>query len=260
MKPLLLLLFLLVADSAHAQIVNTQPLLSKIEEDGFSGEVRTTFEWRTGNVDLLRLSATALFAWRADEHALVSSSSVDFGQTGDGERYLFRTFSHLRYQGRISPLVTWEAYGQVAHDEFRRINVRALGGTGPRWTLSYGERGRERGRLRLGTAYMLEHERYSESPTLADGGRTRLNHRASFYLDGRYSPEDNVALQATIYYQPRLDAWAEDWLLHAEAQVAVRITDALALTFALVLAYDTSPPDTVVDLDASTTAGISVAF
>lgn len=242
--------------TAHAQIVNTQPLLSKIEENGLSGDLRTSFEWRTGNVELLRLSASALLVWRADEHALVSSSSVDFGQTGTGDRYLFRTFSHLRYQLRASPLVTWEAYGQVAHDEFRRITLRALTGTGPRWTLFSDDDAR----LALGTAYMLEHERFADSATLADAGRSRINHRASFYLDARYAPEDHLALSATVYYQPRFDAWASDWLLFAEAQLAVRVLSRLALTFAFTIAYDATPPETVRALDTATNVGLAWTF
>jgi len=258
MKHLILIALILVTvgESAQAQIVNTQPLLSKIEEDGLSGELRTNFEWRTGNVELLRLSASALLVWRACDHAIVSSSSIDFGQTGAGERYLFRTFSHLRYQLRTSDLLTWEAYGQLAHDEFRRINVRALAGTGARFTLSDGALGR----LTLGTAYMLEHERFADSATLSDSGRTRLNHRASFYLNGRVSPEDNLTLQATLFYQPRFDAWFSDWLFHAETQIAVRVLSRLSMTFAFTVAYDATPPETVAALDTTTTVGIAWTF
>jgi|JI10StandDraft_1071094.scaffolds.fasta_scaffold762239_1 hypothetical protein len=253
MRPLLVLLWVLVAGSAHAQIVNTQPLLSKITDDGLSAELGTSLEWRTGNVELFRLSASLLVTMRLCDHTLVSSSNLEFGERA-GERFLFRTFTHLRYQFRIDDLVTLETFAQVAHDEFRRITLRGLVGAGARWTLWSSEDTT----FRLGTAWMFEHERFADGTT-PDSGQRRANHRASIYLDLRHDPNEDLAIGATVYYQPRLSD-GSDWQLAAESRLAVAVTEALALTLQLVLAYDSTPPDEVVDLDTATLVGVSISL
>lgn len=255
MRPLLAIACLVaLAGTAHAQIVNTQPLLSHLDGDGLSGELGTSLEWRTGNVELLRLSASLLLVWRACDHAVLSSSNLEFGERA-GERFLLRTFTHLRYQYRVDDLVTLEAYGQVAHDEFRRITLRGLVGAGARWSLLSSERTK----LRLGTAWMLEHERFAESATYADSGEQRLNHRASIYVDLRHELTDVLTFGVTTYYQPRFDDWA-DWQLAAESTLAIHLTKSLALTLQLVVAYDATPPSGVEPLDTATLFGVSWAF
>jgi putative salt-induced outer membrane protein YdiY len=250
----LLLTGLLHTSSARAQIVNTQPLLGRLDGDGLSCELNTNLEWRTGNVELFRLSASALIAWRSDAHALLSSSSIELGDRA-GERFLFRTFTHLRYQYRLDDILTFEIFGQVAHDEFRRITVRGLGGLGARLALVT----TDETRLRLGLAYMFEHERFADSSTFTDTGEQRDNHRASVYLDLRHDLAERLGLGVTVFYQPRLDAWS-DWQLAVETRLAVHLTKSLALTLQLHLAYDTTPPDGVETLDTATLVGLGWSF
>lgn len=245
---------LALTSSAQAQIVNTQPLIGRLDADGLSGELNTNLEWRTGNVELFRLSASALLTWRCDDHALLSSSSLEFGASA-GERFLFRTFTHLRYQHRLDDILTIETFGQLAHDEFRRITVRALGGLGARLALLT----TDETRLRLGLAYMFEHERFADSTTLSDSGELRDNHRASLYLDLRHDLTDRLGLGLTVFYQPSLTAFS-DWQLAAESRLAIHLTKSLALTLQLHLAYDSTPPDDVATLDTATLIGLGWSF
>lgn len=244
----------LLAAEARA-IVNTQPLLEKLGGDGISGELRTSFEWQTGNVDLLRLSAGALFLFRRCDNTVVWSSALDIGETND-ESFLYRMFSHLRYQYRASELVTWEAFGQIAHDRFRRITLRGLLGTGPRWTLVEGESAH----LAWGTAYMFEHEEYGTGEDLSDSGQSRDNHRLSTYLNARVAANERVDFSATIFYQPRFDAWADDWRLLSEIELSIQLVEQLALTVSFTVAYDSTPPDDIEKLDTATKAGVKFSF
>jgi hypothetical protein len=239
---------------AMAQIVNTQPLLAKGDAEGFSGELGANFEWRTGNVDLLRLSSSLLLLYRKSEHTLLSNSNIEYGEKSS-ERYLYRTFSHFRYQYRASEEVTWEAYAQIARDEFRRTKLRALVGIGPR--LSFVDE--KDARLTLGTAYMLEHERYSPDTSVADTELSRLNHRGSFYLDARLVPKEDITLLGTVYAQPNLLDWG-DLLTHLELKCAVRLISKLALNMSFTLAWDTTPTELVESLDTTTLVGLSWTF
>lgn len=255
MKVLLtFVLALFSASVAHAQIVNTQPLLSKIDAQGFTGDVRLTFDWRTGNTTLLKLTASTILKLRIDQHAFVSSSSIDYGEDEDG-LYLMRTFTHLRYQNHLSKLVTWEAYVQAAQDQFRRINFRALTGTGPRWALQNSPRSR----VYVGTAYMFEFERYDTEEGTIDPGLERFNHRFSMYLSSNYQPIERITLQGTTFYQPRLDDFS-DFIWLTEMQLAVQLVSRLSLTFSLNIAYDSNPPDTIKKLDTTTLTGLTWGF
>jgi putative salt-induced outer membrane protein YdiY len=259
MRPVMMSLAFLgvviAAESAHAQIVNTQPLLQKIVEDGVSGEIRASFEWRTGNVELLKLAAGSLFVFRRCDHAVVWSSELEIGENA-GASYVFKAFSHLRYQYQASDLVTWEVFGQIAHDRFKRLTLRGLVGTGPRWSLL----ATEGAQIALGTAYMFEHEEYSVDDALADSGTSTDHHRLSTYLNGRFALDERIGFIATVFYQPRFDAWADDWRLLAEVQLAITIAQKLALTIAFSAAYDDETPDDVDGLDTTTLVGISWTF
>ncbi len=240
--------------TARAQIVNTQPLLTKGDPEGFSGELGANFEWRTGNVELVRLSASLLLLYRTGDHTLLSNSNIEYGEKSS-ERYLYRTFSHLRYQFRASEDLTWEAYAQIARDEFRLTKLRALVGIGPRFSFI----DEKDARLTFGAAYMLEQERYSADDAVSDTELSRLNHRGSFYLDGRLVLKEDITLLGTIYAQPNLLDW-EDLLTHLEFKVAVRLISKLALNMSFTLAWDSTPTELVESLDTTTLAGLSWSF
>ncbi|MCA9515551.1 MAG: DUF481 domain-containing protein [Myxococcales bacterium] len=245
----------LATPAARAQIVNTQPLLSAISEDGLTGELRGALDWRTGNIDLLRLSGGLLMLYRAQPHTIISSSEIDFGRKS-GEDFLFKVFSHLRYQLWLTDAVTWEVYGQLTHDQFKRLSLRALVGTGPRFTLVPGPLVS----LYAGVSYMYEHERYSEDAALPDSGATEDNHRASVYLTGRFQLDDFITFADTVYYQPRLDAFGDDYRILNETQLALKFARNLAMSFTVAIAYDSSPPSTVETLDTTTLVSLTWGF
>ena len=127
-----------VPSNADAQIVNVQPLMNSGEEvDGFQGEIAASLTLKTGNVDLLLGTGSALLTYRIGAHKLISSSTAELGIEGD-DTFVERVFTHLRHQVTILDWLTWETYGQVATDRFRRLSLRGLAGTGPRFSIVEG--------------------------------------------------------------------------------------------------------------------------
>lgn len=242
------------APAVQAQIVNTQPLLSKVGGEGFAGELGASVDWRTGNVELLRLIGSLLMLYRSGDHTLIWSSSGDYGTRG-GEAFIERVFSHLRYQYRVSDLVTWEVFTQVSTARFKRLTLRTLVGTGPRWDVVR----EDDGTLSIGTAYMFEHETLNHS-TFADSDQVDDNHRLSLYVTGRVALDDRLTLTHTTYYQPRLDAFAADFRLYSITNLSISLVKQLALTLGFELGYDSEPPTDVAELDTTLTFGISWGF
>ncbi len=239
---------------AAAQIVNTQPLLSKLSGEGFAGELRGSLDWRTGNIELVRVKSTLLARFRHGDQTLISSSKLDIGLSG-GKEFVSQVFSHLRYQLALSDLVTWEVFGQVSTAKFKRLTVRELAGTGPRWHLYTGAAGA----LSLGTAYMFEHERLNDGD-FADSGRADHNHRLSLYLAARWAPSKRVTFIHTTFCQPRIDALSEDVRVYSDTTLALKLDDGLAFTVGFLLAYDSGPPVGVDDLDTDLDLGLAFTF
>lgn len=234
---LVVLALLAVSGVANAQIVNVQGALAKPpEKDGISAQVEARFDWRAGNNPLVDLGgATNVLARKGRLLGL----AIVRGEYGRGQDSTFKrkTFEHLRARATIDCRWRWEAFVQHELDAFRRLSVRALGGTGPALQIL----NTQAGSMLAGAAYMFEYEILDEKADAPDAGARSTAHRGSFYLTGTEKLGETVALNQTIYVQPRLDAFSDVRAL-AELSVTSKITERIALTQALVAAYDSRPP------------------
>jgi hypothetical protein len=241
------------AAPAHAGIVNVQSVLATEAEEGLSGSITAGVDWRTGTIRLLGLSAAPVARYRAGDHLLIGIVRGEYRTFGDS-KVVARTFEHLRYRYRLVPRVTAEVFAQHEYDEFRRIELRALAGAGPKFDLVH----RPRTNLAWGLAYMLEHRRLRDDDQ-PDAGARRTQHRASSYLTGSYQVKDDLQLVETFYAQPVLTDPGDIRLL-SESQLVVKLTDQLALTTSFVLAYDRRPPAGVKRLDTALTHTVGYSF
>ena len=249
-----LMLSMLDGVSAQAQIVNVQPLLGDAETEGLDGELTGSVSWRTGSVDLLLGKVGLLATYSHGRHRLISSSRGELG-IKSGDDFLERYFSHLRHQIAINDTFTLEVFGQIATDRFRRMSLRALGGLGPRVRL-YGSETLD---FAIGVAYMYEREVLGES-SYEDSGAIENNHRLTSYLTGTVVVDPRLRLVHTTYFQPRLDAFLDDLRLLSQSHLVVKLTDRLAVTLGLVIAWDRRPPIGVEELDTSLDAKLAVSF
>ncbi|HUH04334.1 MAG TPA: DUF481 domain-containing protein [Kofleriaceae bacterium] len=238
---------------AAGGIVNVQSILATEAEEGFSGAVTAAADWRTGNVDLLTLSAAPVARVRAGKNLVVGILRGEYGRASAG-RYLASTFAHLRYRRDLRPRLQLEGFAQHELDRIRRLASRALVGAGPRLLLI------DRGKLEvaLGVAYMLELEQLREDME-PDAGQRDLQHRASSYAAIRYEIDDRLQAVQTAYAQPRLTN-ATDVRLLSESQLVVKIAPTLAFTTSFVIAYDAAPPEAIEKLDTALKSSITINF
>ena len=165
-------LVVLVQSPAVAQIVNVQPLMAGGEEiDGFQGELSASLTLKTGNVDLILTNGSAL-SYRLGAHKLISSSTAELGIKGE-DTFLERMFTHLRHQVDLDWL-TWETYGQVATDHFRRLSLRARR-HGARFAIVDGPTVA----FALAASYMFEREMLNESESTAVRPSTVIGSRST---------------------------------------------------------------------------------
>ncbi|MBT8492916.1 MAG: DUF481 domain-containing protein [Deltaproteobacteria bacterium] len=238
---------------ADAQIVNVQSVLATESKEGLSGSVKGSANWRTGNIEFLRLQAQATASYHSGNNLVIAIVTGDFGKTG-GARYIARTFEHLRYRRELSSLLLAEAYIQHAYDQFRRLELRTLAGAGVAMRLLR----RKDFNLTFGIAYMPEYERLRRDGEL-DAGNDYFAHRVSNYVNGAYQLDKRIQLVQTFYAQPRADDPTDARYL-SESQFVVQISDRLTQTTAFALAYDTRPPAAIEEMDTTLTSSIIFSF
>jgi putative salt-induced outer membrane protein YdiY len=237
---------------ASAGIINVQSILATEADEGLSGSLSGSADWRTGNVDFLFLSATPVARYRAGDHLWIGIVRLERKTTSGDTVLVSRTFEHLRYRYRITDRVLFEGFGQHTFDAIRRLNLRAIGGAGGKVDLIDDDKFG----VAVGVAYMLEYERIKNDMEI-DAGDTDLAHRASSYLTGHYALDDRVQLVETFYAQPKLTDF-DDTRILSESQLVFKLTKRVSFSTAFTIAYDTAPPETIDKLDTALQSTITV--
>ena len=246
-------LALVVASApAPAQILNVQPLLAREAEEGLSGAVDGSADWRGGNVDLLLLSGSVVGRLLHGPHLVFLMTRAEIGRQGDA-RFVNRDIEHLRYRYAAGGPWFGEVFVQHDRDEFRRLALRALWGAGPRVESSVGAM-----RVAAGMAYMMELEEL-QGDEAADAGLSMLNHRVSSYAMVTIRVAERIRLGHTFYVQPRIDRPADVRLL-ADTELVLSASAALSMKIALSLAFDSEPPAGVQAVDGIRKASLQLNF
>jgi hypothetical protein len=248
-------LLLLVPAIAHAQIVNVQGQLAKPpEQDGITGQAEVKLDWREGNNQVFDIGGTGSVLVRRGRVLSLAIVRGGYG-TSRGLTFTKRSFEHVRTRAFLSCLWRWEAFAQHEYDQFRRLSVRALVGTGPALqilnTPSIG--------LLAGLAYMFELEHLDERAGTIDAGDKSTAHRVSAYLTGTENVNDKVSFAQTVYVQPRIDD-ARDVRVFGEASITSKVSKRIALSDAFTVAYDRTPPDGVKRYDTQLRISLIVTF
>lgn len=249
------LLFLVVPAVAHAQIVNVQGALAKPpQEDGLAGQLELKLDWRTGNNELFDAGAAGTLLVR---HGRLLGLAIARGEYGRGSDTTFKkkTFEHARLRYRIDCRWKWEAYTQHELDAFRRLTVRALVGTGPALQIVDSAPVS----VLTGLAYMYEYERFDDRMDTSDAGARWYAHRASFYVTATQKIGEAAALAQTIYVQPRIDE-PGDFRMFGEVSITSKLSKHIALTDALVVSYDRTPPEGIKRYDTQLRLALLITF
>ena len=248
----LLLALCSFAPLATAQIVNVLPFARSVEE-GFRAEIRFGVDWREGNtaVRLLRLSGNG--SYRTDASLVLFLARGEIGEKR-GERFASAVFEHVRYRHRLAPHWQVEGFVQHEYDEFRRLSLRALVGTGLRFEWRFGERGL----VAVGTAAMAELERLRDGEP-EDAGGTAFAPRSSSYLSVEVALDERVELKETLFVQPRFDDPRDVRILN-ETTLSVRVRRRVTLPTSFTVRHDSEPPEGVKSTDTALRTSFAIAF
>ena len=92
-------------------------------------------------------------------------------------------------------------------------------------------------------------------------GYGALNYvRLTSYLLASYTFSSGARWQGTLYYQPRLSAFTDDFRILLDSSLAVPITQALYLTTTLNIQYDSLTLSQLKQTDSVLKQGLSLVF
>ncbi len=244
------------ANRAEAGIVNVQSALATAAKPGLSGSATATIDWRTGNSKLLLLGLSPVARFRAGDHLLIAILRGDYGKSGSTD-ITRKAFAHLRYRYDFHPRILGELFQQSEYDKFKLLKSRVLVGAGPKIDLL----SNKRLSIALGVAYMFEYENPSSGALETD---SKVFHRVSSYLMGRFELDDRVQIVETVYAQPCITDPADIKLLN-ESQVVIKLTKRIALKSSLVVGFDAEPLNKsdgtpLERLDTATKTSVTVSF
>lgn len=240
---------------ARAQIVNVQGALARAPaEDGVTGQVELKLNWREGNNPLFDIGGGATLLVRRGRVLGLVLARGEYG-ISRGLTLIRKIFEHARVRVELDERWRWEVFAQHEYDQFRRLALRALAGTGPALQIV----DTKPVAVLVGASYMLEHERLDGRAMAADAGRRTRAHRASLYVTGRESIGPGVTIIETIYAQPRLDE-PDDLRVLGEFAVLAKLSERVTLKNSLTIAYDATPPDGVQGYDTALEVAVQLAF
>ncbi|HQY60417.1 MAG: DUF481 domain-containing protein [Myxococcales bacterium] len=252
--------------------VNTEALRPQLMESGVSGTADLSVGLAKGNVDYidigggLRVQLQTLRPPRADggmpfaaQRVFVAASARYAERTPlgaeRGEAFVNQLLVHARWTAMWRERFGTELFAQLQTNEFFRLRVRTLGGTGLRFEIVH----EEPVQVWAGTGTMLEYNRVDVAPGAPDPS-TELVNRSTSYLGVRTALRDKtLLLQLMGYVQP---AWIrpKDVRTLVELEALAKVTDAFSLGNTLSVLHDSEPPTTVRPTDLRLTMTVKLTF
>lgn len=236
---------------ARAQ-VNVEPLRHQISEDGAGARLRVSLTSLAGNTQGVVFGGAALVGGRWSKNLVFAELSGDYAAF-NGTVSVAKWFVHVRHNYELGRVVAWEEFGQMESDRFRRVQLRELIGTGPRFTILEGDLLR----LHLGSSYMFEHTEFDSGQAGARG--EGFAHRFNNYVSIALQPDPRVLLTSVLYAQPRFDQFS-DFRLLSVSGVGFQVTKVLRSRIDCTLRYESFHPRDIEGTDLELKSGLELVF
>ena len=137
------------------------------------------------------------------------------------------TFMHGRYIFVGDAAVNWEIFAQYSENPFRNYKKRSVLGGGLRYKLSDS--------ARFGAGLLNEDETDLT-------GRSKTTERFGFYLHNSIKLAENIALKPTIYFQPSIDDFENDYKASIILALDFKVNENFKITMQYSSFHDSDPP------------------
>lgn len=198
--------------NSNAQVLNIEKERIRTDTTGWSGSGQLSFNLLSNVQKLAEFGLEGHLQYKTYRSLYLALSDYELINSGKSD-YSNKGMLHLRYNYKLSKLITYEGFMQGQFNKVLNLEFRGLLGSGLRFKMI----GHDKLRLYSGLAYMFEYE--LPSGEVAE----EYNHRMSSYLSLSIRPNANFSIYGTMYYQPRIDYFT-DYRISVGLDLMFRIT------------------------------------
>ncbi len=249
--PLTALSSVLFSREASAQ-VNVEPLRQQVTARRFGAHIAASTDAYAGNTQGVVFGSSALLGGRTERNFGYLDVSGDYSKLG-GIVSVAKWFAHLRHNFELDHGIWWEEYAQIESDRFRRVQLRELLGTGPRFALFQSKPFE----LFVGVSYLFEHTALDSADVDPRGQGTF--ERLSNYVAVTFKPDERILISTVDYVQPRIDRFS-DYKVLSVSSVAFTITTHLQSRLDATARYESFTPSDVRSADLELKSSLQVVF
>lgn len=244
----LLVLYSLLHFTARSQIVNIENARMQSDTTGWMGNAGASFALTKNTQQVFSSDVDAHLQYKSKKGLYLVLGSYGFLKAA-GTNLIDNTFLHFRYNYKLNAVVRWEAFTQVQKNVVTGISSRFLIGTGPRFKIFSTKL------IRLYAASLLMYEREDETGSDV----VQNNARNSSYVSFTITPNKQVEIVSTSFFQPLLNNWNDYRLLN---QVTIRVKAGKKLGLAVKWNYlnDSRPVAGVPSVNYSLSTGLDYQF
>ncbi|WP_245962917.1 DUF481 domain-containing protein [Ulvibacter antarcticus] len=199
--------------------------------------------------DFFSISNSIHVQYKMDKHLVLFKNDIEF-QKIEGDKFENFGISHLRYNYRLRPRLTWEVFIQGQYNKVSKIDFRGLLGTGPRFKLTEDENYK----FYFGVHAMYEYEEISDGVT-----PDQRDIRGSSYFSFSLYPLDNLSLTSTTYYQPRFSELS-DYRISSQSSIVVKLIKNFAMKTTYTFTYDAAPALGIPNSQYDLSTGLAYTF
>jgi hypothetical protein len=218
---------------AWGQVVNIESDRGG-DKQGLHGSNEVGLSLQRGNVEVFQYQLGLRADYIKGLHHSLIIGSMSYGES-EGEPFQDQSYAHLRWTAMWWDHVGTEVFTQVQTAEFQLLTLRQLTGCGLRFTMFNDH-------LAIGIGGMSDYERIS---TLEVGN---LNARATSYIRVGKEWKNRIKGQLITYFQP-LFTDPEDYRILTTGSLEFSLNKVFSLVNELNYAYDTRPPEQVINED-----------
>lgn len=253
-KPLLFLLLSVFTLPAWC-IVNIENMRvdSADKTEGFDSKLSFEVSGSNGNTQKVKAGLGARAQWYSPTGTRFIVLNYEYGESSD-IKDTDKKFFHLRNIGYLNGILAWEAFTQIESDEFTRLKLRALIGTGLRWETLH----TETQSIYLGLGVFRSKEEIEQETGVTDSGVSYFN-RANTYMVYKLAISDHSRLVNTLYYQPNIDD-TSDYRLLEQFGLQMDITRNLSFKLSIDVSHDSMAPQLIKETDTTYNTGFEYNF
>lgn len=257
-------LTLLLPATLSAQILNVEKIRLEYPEDRvIFGNIGTniTYHNRSANLQTpVRVATGGLtsdIGYFSDNHLFMLINNYQILFVNETRLVNFG-FTHFRTQFYQKNYLSFEIFSQYQYDQARGLDLRLLGGIGPRWRLLK----TDAWNIAVGTGVMYEGEDWRD-PLVKNAETISARYlKSTNYLAFRYVINENVDANTVVYYQIGYDRDIDQTLhrVSGDLNLAVKLIEKLSLTVSVNAAWESHPIIPIVPFIFSVTNGVRYKF